>query len=220
MGTKVDFNQAELFISPRSPFARRVRLAFLENQISYKEIICDVFQPSAELVAANPLGRVPTLRLASGEVVVDSNLILQAFYESFPLTPFASPFASLMPSALVDRIPVYRWQAIAAGFAEKIVEYFLDTLRPQAQQDPEVLEELKTISARVLGEVETTLIANPGHGFLLGNSMTQADVDLACALTYFGLRYSQEWKKNYPRTLLYLAKLEQRPSFVQTCPPA
>lgn len=227
MGIEMDFNKCELFISSRSPFARRVRLALLENQIVYKEIVCDVFKPTAELITANPLARVPTLRLASGEVLIDSNLILQAFYETLVTSPTsptspASPASpvTLMPSSATSRMAVYRWQAIAEGFAEKIVEYFLNTLRPPVNQDQELVEEFKSISERVLAEAETTLIENPYHNCLLGDSLTQADLDLASALTYFGLRYSQEWKKHYPRTALYLATLEKRPSFIQTCPPA
>jgi glutathione S-transferase len=214
MEIKIDFNQSELFISLRSPFARRVRLALLENQIPYKETVCDVFKPTEALVAVNPLVRVPVLRLSSGVTLIDSNLILQALYETLATS------TSLMPSSPAVRLSIYRWQAIAAGFAEKIVEYFLETQRPPANQDPETKEELVGIGERVLAEAETTLIANPSHNFLIGNSLTQADLDLASTLTYFGLRYSQEWKKRYPRTSLYLAQLEQRPSFVQTCPPA
>jgi glutathione S-transferase len=214
------FNQCELFISPRSPFARRVRLALLENKIAYREIICDVFKPTAELLSANPLVRVPVLRLASGEILIDSNLILQALYETLAVKPEASSARSLMPDSMMGRMPVYRWQAIAAGFAEKTVEYFLDTQRPLAIQDPEVLEELKGISKRIFTEVESLLSSNSNPEFLIGNSLTQADLDLGCALTYFGLRYSQEWKKQYLKTAIYLAKLEERPSFVQTFPPA
>ncbi|MEO5971566.1 MAG: glutathione S-transferase family protein [Bdellovibrionia bacterium] len=222
MEKKKDFNQSELFISLRSPFARRVRLALLENQIPYKETVCDVFKPTEALIAVNPLVRVPVLRLASGETLIDSNLILQALYETLATgsTGSSDSANSLMPSLPPTRFAIYRWQAIAAGFAEKTVEYFLETQRPPANQDPDTKEDLKNISERVLAEIETTLIANPSHSYLVGNSLTQVDLDLASALTYFGLRYSPEWKKRYPRTSLYLAQLEQRPSFVQTCPPA
>lgn len=249
---RIDFNQSELFISLRSPFARRVRLALLENQISYKEIVCDVFKPSAELIAVNPLIRVPVLRLQSGAVLIDSNLILQALYETLsdsPLIPGVMPGAAagtlpgvtagvtagtvpgitsgatsrVVPGETSSTVPPrlihFRWQAIVTGFMEKTVEYFLETQRPSAGQDPEIEQELKSMADRVMTELEAALIANPSHSFILGDSLTQADLDLASVLTYFSLRYSHEWKKHYPRTALYLAKLEQRPSLVKTCPP-
>ncbi len=242
---RIDFNKSELFISLRSPFARRVRLALLENQISYKEIVCDVFKPTAELIAVNPLIRVPVLRLHSGDVLIDSNLILQALYETLsdsPLIPGvksgATPGATSgatsgvvsgattsreVPGATTANVALrliqFRWQAIVTGFMEKIVEYFLETQRPPAGQDPEIEQDLKNMADRVLTELEAALIANPNHSFIIGDSLTQADLDLASVLTYFSLRYSHEWKKNYPRTALYLAKLEQRPSLVKTFPP-
>ena len=50
----IRFHDSTLFISLRSPFARRVRLAFIEHGVRYHEVVEDVFKPSAVLIEANP----------------------------------------------------------------------------------------------------------------------------------------------------------------------
>ena len=61
MSLGVDFQDSVLYISARSPFARRVRLALLENKIRFSEKVFDVFNPLPELITVNPLARVPAL---------------------------------------------------------------------------------------------------------------------------------------------------------------
>src|SRR5688572_17224298 len=102
-----DFRGGELFYSLRSPFARRVRLAFLESGCPFEEKVCDVFKPTAELLAVNPLGRVPVLRLKSGPILIDSTLILQAFYQAFE-TP-------LRPRTDSDQLEIFHWAALSIG---------------------------------------------------------------------------------------------------------
>lgn len=87
---KLNFNDCTLYISARSPFARRVKLALLENKITFEQKILNVFEPQPELTSLNPLSRVPVVKLKDGQVLIDSNLILQEFYLShgkFPSAP-------------------------------------------------------------------------------------------------------------------------------------
>src|ERR1700746_892803 len=104
------FQGSTLFISARSPFARRVRIALHENGVDFQERVFDVFQPNPELWKANPLARVPALLLKNSHVLIDSSLILQALYEGG-----GSPF---MPKDTAKRYETYRWTAIALGICE------------------------------------------------------------------------------------------------------
>src|SRR5258708_300635 len=70
-------NKLKLFMSLRSPFARRVRLALARLDIEHEEEIVDVFNPPAHFLAANPLGLVPTLVGQGGFLVSDSSMILE-----------------------------------------------------------------------------------------------------------------------------------------------
>lgn len=204
------FDGSTLIISARSPFARRVRLALREHGIRYEEKVEDVFHPTATLTDANPLARVPVVRLRSGLTLADSNLILQAFYDSFG---GGSPF---LPTDLGDRFEALSWSAQAYGLCEKVVEYFLETLRPEDRRDPEVLAEYRSIVERLLPQAEKRLAGRPSF---FGSGLTQADLDWGTALAYMTLRDSSEWRERFPALAAYLDSLDARESFIATRPP-
>jgi glutathione S-transferase len=205
----IDFNNSTLFISQRSPFARRVRLAFYESGIAFTERVYDVFTHNPDLIMVNPLGRVPALILKSGKQIIDSNFILKLFYESH--------VCPLNFRTIEESIEGAYWQALSVGLCEKSVEYFIDTLRPAGQRDFEIQEELKLQSTRIFEKLEEKAKENSSQ-FLVGNQLTQADLDVGAALAYFGLRFSNQWKEQYPNLNIYFNRLDQRPSFQKTRP--
>jgi len=198
-------------MTPRSPFARRVRVALHENEISFKERVFDVFQPSPELFKANPLGRVPALILENGQVLIDSCLILQALYEDEE--------SKFMPRDRSRRLKVFHAQSIAQGMCEKTVEYFLEKLRPENIQDPENLAEIDAVLVRAIGRFEE-MLATSGDGYLVenGGEPTQADFDLGTTLAYMKFRYPLKWEVSHPRAAGLLARMNERPSFQKTVP--
>lgn len=204
------FDGSTLLISARSPFARRVRVAFQEHGVSYQEKVFDVFQPSAELWNVNPLARVPALVFKTGESIVDSNLILQAFYENG-----SSPF---MPQDRAKRWEVLRYSGIAVGLFEKTIEYFLEGLRPADRRDSELIAEVESACVRTLSSFEKVL---KGKDFLVenGGQPTQADFDFAIALDYLTLRHPLSWKEKYPHCRAHWERLSSRNSFKKTVPP-
>jgi glutathione S-transferase len=204
----LDFAGSTLWMSPRSPFARRVRLAFHEAGLDYQERAVDVLKPTAELFEKNPIARVPVLILKSGQALVESGAILDAFYEVHE-----SP---LFSGALELRTMIKQWSVLAAGVCEKIVEYYFETLRPESSRDPEVFAEIAGIVDRVLARAEPVLSQGKT---LFPHGLTQADLDLGAALRYHCLRRGSEWRKKFPACSSYLDELEKRPSFKATHPP-
>ncbi len=205
------FDDCLVWITPRSPFARRVRLAFLEAGLNFREQACDIFHPSAELLGLNPVARVPIVQLKTGEVLIESHLILQSFYEHTE-----SPLRWDSPE---EKLAGLFWSGAATGLAEKVVEFYLDTLRPQNIRDSELAEELSAMIARIFGRLDKQLASGP-KDWICGKRMTQADLDMGSALTYLCLRYTSEWKNRYQHVAAYLGRLEERPSFQKTVPPA
>jgi glutathione S-transferase len=206
------FQGSTLFISARSPFARRVRIALHESRVEFQERVFDVFQPNPELWNANPLARVPSLVMQNGHILIDSTLILQAFYENG-----GSPF---MPKDTAKRYEVYRWSAIALGLCEKAVEYYLETLRPKENQDSELFAEIEGIFLRSLAAADTEM-AHSESGYLVENAgePSQADFDWGSALAYLKLRHPLGWQEKFPALAKYLDRLNARPSFKKTAPP-
>lgn len=205
----IDFNKSLLFVSARSPFARRVRLAFLEHNIEYEEKIIDVFEDNPQLNVLNPLGRVPVAVLASGETLIDSTYILSLFYSNLPVSP-------LLPHLISESIIDSKWSAISLGLNEIIVSTFLESTRAKEKQDPSVFSETEKIVERVLGSFENYMQEG---GNILGDRLCQADLDMGSALNYLILRFSKRWPERFPKSFKYLERLQQRPSFQKTKPP-
>ncbi len=205
----IDFSGCEVFTSQASPFARRVRIALHEAGIPFETRLEDVFKPSADLLATNPLGRVPVVKLRSGKVLAESHLILTALREGRELE-----------SRDADaRWESWHWSALAMGLAEKTVEYYISWITSRdtgAPLDAVLLEEFRGIKDRVLPLAEAHL---KGEWFA-GGTFSQADIDWGTALTYLSLRDSPEWKERFPKLRAFVDRVEARESFVKTAPPS
>ena len=69
----------KLFYSPTSPYARKVRATAVEKGVAARiELLpCNPHEPDPALLAANPLGRVPTLVLDDAGTLYDSPVICE-----------------------------------------------------------------------------------------------------------------------------------------------
>ena len=81
----------------RSPYTRRVAITLKLYGVPFEQRDLSGFGNRAEVQAANPLGRIPALVLDDGEVLLDSNAIIdhldQTYGGEHPLTraPTAVP---------------------------------------------------------------------------------------------------------------------------------
>jgi len=207
MNLNVDFNGSKLYLSQRSPFARRVRLAFEENGIRCQEVFLDVWKFNPDLAELNPIHRVPTLELASGDVLFESGLILELFYHSGE--------RKLGFRSQAEYIRGLQWAGLSIGLIEKTIERFLETLRPEGERDPEFMTDLQRVSSQILNRLEKELV---GRQYIIGDLFTQADIDIATALTYLKFRYEAPVLNSYPRARRYLESLESRPAFKRAYP--
>jgi glutathione S-transferase len=195
----IDFNGSTLYISPRSPFARRVRLAFRERGIKYEEKILDVFNPPEGFAKINPVARVPVVVLKNGETIADSSSILKVFYDSKKEDP-----------------KTLNWSGVAVGICEILVARFFETLRPMEKRDQELLKEYDQILKTCFSDFEAFI---GDRDFISDAGLTQGDLDMGTAAAYFGVRYDPKWDQKYPKTFAYATKLNKRPSFLGTTPP-
>jgi glutathione S-transferase len=99
-----------------SPFVRRVAVTLRIYDIGYRHVPLMPFGPDkTELARFNPIARVPTLRLADGEMLIDSAAILDY------LDSLAGPARLLTPAAGPARRRVLTLLAVALGASEKLV---------------------------------------------------------------------------------------------------
>lgn len=96
-----------------SPFVRRVALALTFYEMPFEHRNLSVFRDSEKIARFNPLRRVPTFILPSGEVLVESSAILDHLDES------VSDDRVLLPRRGAQRRAGLRVAALACSLADK-----------------------------------------------------------------------------------------------------
>ena len=110
-----------------SPFVRRVAVTLRLYGIDYSHVPLMPFgSDKAELAAFNPIARVPALRLADGEMLVDSAVILDHLDQ-------VAGTRSLTPAAGAARRRVLTLTAVALGANEKLVAGTMSVISGRAK---------------------------------------------------------------------------------------
>ena len=202
----------KLIGSLTSPYVRKVRIVFLEKKVDVDHILENVWSPDTKIGQTNPLGKVPCLVLDDGGVIYDSRVIAE-YADSL------SPVSKLIPSETRDRATVKTWEALSDGIMDAGILARLErTLRPPEQQSNAWVD-------RQMGKVEMALRQMSEqlgeNAWCYGNQMTLADIAVGCAVAYLGFRFPEvPWQTQYPNLDRLYQKLMQRPSFIDTAPPA
>ncbi len=193
----------ELYITRRSPFARRVRLALQRLDIKYLEKETDVFEPAPEFLQRNPLGLIPVMTLSDGTHLPDSNTILEYLDDAHP--------GQIWPTdSAAERVLVRQASTWATGVMTASVALFLEKKRKAA--DSEWLEEHSSV-------ILETLAALDKSATLRADRMTQASWDLGVALEYLDLRTPElPWRKDFYRLESILLACRKHSAFIKTSP--
>lgn len=106
-----------------SPFVRRVAVTLQHYGMAYERRVLSVYSDFAQTLAVNPLGKVPALELDDGEMLFDSQMILDHLDE------LAGPERALTPAGGPARRQVLRRVTVALGLAEKAVALRVELFR-------------------------------------------------------------------------------------------
>src|SRR5687768_12433570 len=96
-----------------SPFVRRVAVTLHHYHMPFERNALSVFENARAMQKINPLIRVPALILESGEVLIDSNAIVDHLDET------AGPARALTPAHGPERRKVMQAVAMAVGTTDK-----------------------------------------------------------------------------------------------------
>lgn len=202
----------KLFITPTSPYARKVRVVLAEKHIECELVtVPSLAAPDSPVPAYNPLGKVPTLVLDDGTSYYDSVVIVDYLDHK-------TPVARLIPQDNSHRALVRRWEALADGVCDAAVAAVMEKRRPIEKQDETVVERqmLKvTRGLRVMSE-------DMGEEkWTAGDRFTLADIATGCVLGYLDLRMPElGWREQYPNLAQLYEQMMARPSFRDSAPPA
>jgi glutathione S-transferase len=199
----------KLFWSPASPFARKVRCVARERGLAERieEAQVAVYDDPAELIAANPLGKIPALVLDDGEMLYDSPVIcayLDAHAEArgTPLCPPSGP----------DRWRVLRAEALADGAMDLALGMTLDARKPENERSPTTIARWRTQLLRAVGAMQAEIAALP-------QEPTLGHIALACALGYIDLRQpGLAWRDGQAELARWYEAIASRPSLAETAP--
>jgi len=202
----------KLIGSLTSPYVRKVRIVFSEKKVDVDLELESVWAADTKIANFNPLGKVPCLILDDGEAIYDSRVIAE-------YADALSPVSKLIPSDNRDRATIKTWEALADGVLDAGILARLErTWHPAEQQSSAWID-------RQMGKIQNSLRQMSemlgGDAWCHGNQMTLADIAAGCALGYLVFRFpSIQWQTQYPNLDHLYQKLLQRPSFIETEPPA
>ncbi len=196
----------ELYLNATSPYARLVRIVLLEKGLADTVTLkwCDPWADDAELLKANPAGRIPALVTEEGTTLSESMLIavyLDSVNPNPPMLPAASRGDVLHLAGLGQNLMDAAFTTVIARkhYGNEIDESELGQRRSRAIQ--RLLKQLNN----ELGEKQQASNVNLG------------EIAIAVALDYLAFRLPEvNWKEEYPRLLAWHAGVTARGSFQET----
>jgi len=155
-----------------SPFVRRTAISLKCLDIPFQHNAISVFSTFAEFQAINPVVKAPTLVFDDGEILMDSNLIID-FAESVAQK-------TLMPVAFIERKQALRIMGFSLAACEKVVHNIYErNLRPKEKQHAPWLERVNNQLLAACAALEIEIIKHP---FLVENiTKSQAAITAAVA---------------------------------------
>jgi glutathione S-transferase len=203
-----------LFYSVGSPFARLARIALLETgldaRVTKQELTrARLYSPESDVLALNPVGRVPTLELDDGTILTESKLILD-YIDAL------NPGPKLLPRDGSDGWRTLAEMGQALGLLEGIVTWLRALMPPEAQR---AVESIARESARV-NRAADALESAVARGAYAGR-INAAQIVLGTALGLVEPRLPVwKWREGRPRLSAWYDAVAARPSFRMTEPPA
>lgn len=198
----------QLLISPSSPFVRKVRVLIREtnlvDRVEEVAVSTTAFNSAPEVIAANPLGKIPALIRTNGPAIYDSRVITRF------LDDLAG--ANLYPQGRIWEILTLEATADAIMDATVSMAYEV-RLRPAGEQSADWVAAQWGKAARGIAAINDRWMSH------LNGPLNIGQIAVACALSYIDLRHNaQNWRKGNEALSDWHAAFGQRDSMVATDP--
>jgi glutathione S-transferase len=190
-----------------SPFVRRVGISLRALGLAYDHDTRSVFGDFDSMRGTNPVGRIPSLILDDGAVLIESAAILDWIDES------VGPARALIPPRGLERRKALQLIALATGAIDKIgAANYERMLRPSALRWPEWI-------ARCLVQGTGAIAALAAEPWPATEKLDQAQITTGCMLRYVRMTDPEALPPGrYPTLDALSARLEARSEFQATFP--
>lgn len=195
-----------------SPFVRRVAIALRFYGLPFEHKPWSTFGDADAIAPYNPLRRVPTLVLDSGEALIESTAILDYLDE------LVGPEKAILPPKGAERRHQLRICALASGLGDKSVSLVYESVLRKEQLKLWVDRcEAQITGALDVLEQERLAAKTP---YLFGDRIGHSDIIVACAL-----RFTHEAHPNLynatrcPALVAHAARCEALPPFKEIVQP-
>lgn len=189
-----------------SPYVRRVAVSLRLLGIPYEHDTRSVFGDFDAMRRTNPLGRIPSLILDSGETLIDSAAILDHIDET------VGPARALIPRSGPERRTALRRIALATGVIDKAGGgvVYERLVRPAQYRWPDWIERCRVQAIDALAALDTEAWPPDGR-------VGQAEITAGCMLYYLKINAPDILQAGRFRTLdALLARCEAMPEFAAT----
>ena len=193
----------KLHYSPASPFVRKVVVVAMHHGISLDRLATNPHASPADLLADNPLSKVPTLVTDDGMTLPDSPLACE-YLDSIGTA------AKLFPASGAARWKALRIAALADGILTAAVLRRGLSLMPVEEARTETIARQKAAVARTLDALESEGV---------GTALDIGIVGVVCALGYLDFRFADEdWRIGRPNLAAFFDAQMKKNIFAETAP--
>lgn len=188
-----------------SPFVRRVAISLMTLGIPFERDTRSVFDDFDEMRRINPLARIPSLTLDSGETLIDSFAILDW------LDREVGPARALLPASGPERTRAMQIIALAAGAVEKFGAVNYERLmRPAALRWPDWIARCQTQALGALAALER-------EDWRTRARLDQVEITVGCLLGYLALSAPEVLAREaFPALHALWTRCAALPAFAET----
>ena len=198
----------KLHWSPRSPFVRKVMIVLHEKGLVdrvelVRSVVMLAAPPNPDVLADNPLGKIPTLVLDDGTALFDSRVISEYLDGLKPEPP-------LLPAEPMARAVCLRRQAFGDGLCDILLLWRTEVTRGDAA-NPAISASFEAKVRASLARLEKEANDLGAEAFSLGHAA------IVCALGQLEFRYPTcGWREAHPALAAWYDGACRRPSVAAT----
>jgi len=195
----------KLIMSPPSPFARKARVLLREtgliDRVEEEQVSSTPLNSAPEILAANPLGKIPALLREDGPAIYDSRVITRYLDDlaDTNLYPKSSLYEILTLEATADAIMD---ATVGMVYGER---YRSDA--------PEWADAQWGKASRAIAAINSRWMSH------LKGPLNMGQIAVSCALSYIDLRHdARNWRNGNEALAAWQAEFELRDSMTATKP--